>query len=64
MTWPGTEPRSPGSLANTLPTRPMRRGSYKFTWWVNGVPNFAVLLNSVQYQWSSVYIYIYIYKLF
>ena len=23
MTWPGIEPRSPGSLANTLPTRPM-----------------------------------------
>ena len=25
MTWPGIEPRSPRSLANTLPTRPMSR---------------------------------------
>ena len=25
MTWPGIEPMSPGSLANTLPTRPMSR---------------------------------------
>ena len=29
MTRPGIEPRSPGSLANTLPTRPMSR----FIWW-------------------------------
>ena len=25
ITWPGIEPRSPGSLANTLLTRPMRK---------------------------------------
>ena len=24
---------------------------YGYTWWVNSGPNFAVLLNSAQYQW-------------
>ena len=29
--WPGIEPRFPGPLANTLPTRPMSRFKKKFS---------------------------------
>ena len=36
MTQPGSEPRSPGPLANTLPTRPMRQFKVKLATIVEG----------------------------
>ena len=52
MTRPGIEPRSPGPLANTLPTRPMSR--------VDGKIHFFSHTHPLTYIYY-IYIYIYIY---
>ena len=51
MTRPEIEPRSPGPLANTLPTRPMSRFIYIYIY----------IYIYMQYIWIFLYIYIYIY---
>ena len=61
MTRPRIEPRSPGSLANTLPTRPMSRSSVVFrtTWLISSdpgkIPVIKKMLCSYGYFlfWSS-----------
>ena len=41
MTWRGIEPRSPGPLANTLPTRPILNCAI---WSINGILTGTIIL--------------------
>ena len=45
MMWPGIEPRSPRPLANTLPTRPIKRSSNSLV--TNSLLNYSLILKSL-----------------
>ena len=51
----GIEPRSPGPLANTLPTRPMNRFLFIYI--------YIYIYIFISYIYTYIYIYIYIYVL-
>ena len=49
MTQPGIEPRSPGPLANTLPTRPQQKDSSKLT-----IKSNLIMIHDIFYRGQKI----------